>query len=146
MDPKGEYNIVEPDEEVHIELDEGARAKKVHAKALNKITPRVKSTQRKVKRLARLNLKEAEEKLFEINFNQKSTINDALDSPIRCGFEAETIWPDIEGASDDVDNYSISQIDDEFGGVDWDSMGEGFTDWIYAVSYTHLTLPKKRIV
>ena len=131
MDPKGEYNIVEPDEEVHIELDEGARAKKVHAKALNKITPRVKSTQRKVKRLARLNLKEAEEKLFEINFNQKSTINDALDSPIRCGFEAETIWPDIEGASDDVDNYSISQIDDEFGGVDWDSMGEGFTDWIY---------------
>lgn len=131
MDPKGEYNIVDPDEEVHIDLDEGARAKKVHAKALSKITPRVKSKQRKVKRLARLNLKEAEQKLFEINFNQKSVVTDALDSPIRCGFEAETIWPDISGGQDDVDNYSISQIDDEFGGVDWDSIGENFTDWIY---------------
>jgi|TARA_B110000858_G_scaffold67913_1_gene78928 hypothetical protein len=131
MDPKGEYNIVDPEQEVHIDLDEGARAKQVHKKALNKIKPKHRSQMKKVKRLARLNLKEADEKLFEVNFNKKTVIEEALDSPIRCGFEAETLWSDIEGQSDDVDNYSISEIDDNFGGVDWDSLSEGFTDWIY---------------
>ena len=59
-------------------------------KALNKIKPKHRSQMKKVKRLARLNLKEADEKLFEVNFNKKTVIEEALDSPIRCGFEAET--------------------------------------------------------
>ena len=41
QDPKGEYQIVDPDQEVFIDgdLEEGKIAKKVHKKALNKLKP-----------------------------------------------------------------------------------------------------------
>tara|TARA_A100001015_G_scaffold87516_1_gene97361 strand:+ start:19563 stop:26594 length:7032 start_codon:yes stop_codon:yes gene_type:complete len=113
------------------DLAEGKIAKKVHRKALNKLKPKVKQEKRKVKQLARLSLKEAHEELFEINFNRKEIINSSLDAQIRCGWEAETVWENIEGESDDVDNLSLSEIDDQYGGVDWDSIAENFTDWIY---------------
>ena len=64
-------------------------------------------------------IKRSEQKLFEINFNRKDVINSSLDAQIRCGWEAETVWENIEGDSDDVDNPTISE-DDPHGGVDWD--------------------------
>ena len=133
QDPKGEYQIVDPDQEVFIdgELEEGKIAKKVHKKALNKLKPHLKRGKSKVKKLARLNLHEAQQRLFEINFRKKEVINSSLDAQIRCGWEAESLWEDLEEQSDDVDNMSIQEVDDNFGGVDWDSISEHFTDWIY---------------
>ena len=114
------------------DLAEGKIAKKVHKKALSKLKPKVAKERSKVKRLARLGLQEAPEKLFEINFNRKEVIKNSLEAPIRCGWEAETIWTDLdEGSSDDVDNMTLNQIDDEFGGVDWDSLADGYSEWIY---------------
>jgi hypothetical protein len=133
QDPKGEYQIVDPDQEVFIdgELEEGKISKRVHKKALSKLKPHLKRGKSKVKKLARLNLHEAQQRLFEINFRKKEVINSSLDAQIRCGWEAESLWEDLEEQSDDVDNMTISQVDDEFGGVDWDSISEHFTDWIY---------------
>ena len=114
------------------ELGEGKIQKRIRKKALNKLKPKIAKEKGKVKRLARLGLQEAPEKLFEINFNRKEVIKNSLEAPIRCGWEAETIWTDLEeGGTDDVDNMTLSQIDDEFGGVDWDSLSDGYTDWIY---------------
>ena len=113
------------------ELEEGKIQKRIRKKALNKLKPKVKAEKRKVKQLAKLNLKEAPEKLFEINFNRKETINSSLDAQIRCGWEAETLWENIEGGTDDVDNLTLSEIDDQYGGVDWDSISESYTDWLY---------------
>ena len=45
-------------------------------------------------------------------------------------WEAETVWENI-GDSDDVDNPTIGEVDDPHGGVDWDSISEHYTDWIY---------------
>ena len=119
------YASVDPD------LDEGKIQKKIRKSALNKLKPHVKHTKKKVKKLARLNLHESPEKLFEINFRKKEIINSSLDAQIRCGWEAESLWEDLEEQSDDVDNMSIQEVDDNFGGVDWDSISEHFTDWIY---------------
>ena len=113
------------------DVEEGKIAKKVHKKALNKLKPQVTRGKSKVKRLARLSLHEAPQKLFEINFRKKEIINSSLDAQIRCGWEAESLWEDLEEQNDDVDNMSIQEVDDNFGGVDWDSISENFTDWIY---------------
>jgi hypothetical protein len=137
-DGKGEYSFIDPEDEVFIDAPvtektekSGKYRKKNHRKALNKVKPRVRQEKNKVKRLARLNLHESKQSLFEINFRKKEVINSSLDAQIRCGWEAESLWEDLEEQSDDVDNMSIQEIDDNFGGVDWDSISEHFTDWIY---------------
>ena len=52
------------------DVEEGKIAKKVHKKALNKLKPQVTRGKSKVKRLARLSLHEAPQKLFEIKMSQ----------------------------------------------------------------------------
>jgi len=92
---------------------------------------KLKSLKNKIKRLARSNLKEVDSKLFEINFNRQ-TMKDALELPIRCGFEAETVWTSVEGQSDDIDNYSWEEIVDmgNVGRRDQDYVDDGYADWI----------------
>ena len=119
------YASVDPD------LEEGKLQKKIRRSALNKLKPHIKHQKKKVKKLAKINLHEAPEKLFEINFRKKEVINRSLDAQIRCGWEAESIWSDLEEQSDDVDNMTLDEVDSEFGGIDYDAMSEGFTDWIY---------------
>ena len=131
QDPKGEYKIVDPKDDVFVDLEENEKVKKLSQKSANKVKAHIKDSKKKIKKLARLGLKESEQKLFEINFNRKEVINSSLDAQIRCGFEAETVWENIEGTSDDVDNLTLSEIDDQYGGVDWDSISENYTDWIY---------------
>ena len=71
---------------------------------------------RKIKKLARKGLKEANQELFEINFNRREIATEALDAPIKCGFEAETFWYNVESSSpDEVDGMSVSDIEYEFG-------------------------------
>ena len=131
QDPKGEYKIVDPKDDVFVDLEENEKVKKLSQKSANKVKAHIKDSKKKIKKLARLGLKESEQKLFEINFNRKEVINSSLDAQIRCGWEAETVWENIEGTSDDVDNLTLSEIDDQYGGVDWDSISENYTDWIY---------------
>ena len=131
QDPKGEYKIVDPKDDVFVDLEESEKVKKLSKKSANKVKAHIKDSRKKIKKLAKLGLKESEQKLFEINFNRKEVVNSSLDAQIRCGWEAETIWENIEGDTDDVDNLTLSEIDDQYGGVDWDSISESYTDWIY---------------
>ena len=86
---------------------------------------------RKIKKLARKRLKEADQELFEINFNRKSVASEALDAPIKCGFEAETFWYGVESnSSDDVDGMTIGDIEYEFGDLP-DQAYEDYHDWLY---------------
>ena len=131
QDPKGEYKIVDPKDDVFVDLEESEKVKKLSKKSANRMKAHIKDSKKKIKKLAKLGLKESEQKLFEINFNRKEVINSSLDAQIRCGWEAETVWENIEGDSDDVDNLTLSEVDDQYGGVDWDSISEHYTDWIY---------------
>jgi len=86
---------------------------------------------RKIKKLARKGLKEANQELFEINFNRREIATEALDAPIKCGFEAETFWYNVESSSpDEVDGMSVSDIEYEFGDLP-DSAYEDYQDWLY---------------
>ena len=91
---------------------------------------KIKDLKGKIKKLSKARLKEADPKLFEINFNRRSVARDALDAPVRCGFEAETFWYGIEGTSNDyVDDMSISDVEYEYGDLP-DSAYDYYNDWI----------------
>ena len=105
-------------------MDESTLAKKI----LKKLTS--KTPLKKLRKRSKL-LQEADPKLFEINFNKKTIAQDGLNAPIKCGFEAETFWFNAEnsGASDDVDNMSVSDVEYEFGDLP-DSAYTDYNDWI----------------
>ena len=127
-DKKGNYTAIAGDEEVQ-EIPEGKLAKIAKRKG-KKL--KIKSLKGKIKRLSKSRLKEADPKLFEINFNRKNVATEALDAPVKCGFEAETFFYSVDsrGASDDVDNMSISDIEYEYGDMP-DQVWEDFEEWLY---------------
>ena len=92
------------------DLEESTLAKKI----LRKLTGKKPLT--KIKKRSKL-LKEADPLLFEINFNQRSVAQEALQADIRCGFEAETFWFRAEGGGrvDDIDNMSVGDVEYEYG-------------------------------
>ena len=104
-------------------MDESTLAKKI----LNKLTGKKPISLRKRSKL----LKEADPKLFEINFNKKEIAREGLDAPVKCGFEAETFFYSVDDsrASDDVDNMSVSDVEYEFGDLP-DSAYSDYNDWI----------------
>ena len=108
-------------------VDESTLAKKI----LKKLTG--KKPGKGIRKRSRL-LQEANPQLFEINFNKKEIAKEALDLPIRCGFEAETLWRDLDSSSgsDDIDNLSYSEVEDEIriSGNDQDYIADGFSEWI----------------
>jgi hypothetical protein len=71
--------------------------------------------------------------LNEIDFNQKKLINSSLAMPIQCGFEAETVWPDIANANNEVNSY-YGWIQDEVSAQDADRIESAYYDWL-AVHY-----------
>ncbi len=91
----------------------------------------IKDLKAKIKKLSRKRLKEANPKLFEINFNRQSVAREALDAPVKCGFEAETFWYNVEGSSNSeyVDDMSVSDVEYEFGDLP-DSAYDYYNDWI----------------
>ena len=106
------------------DLEESTLAKKI----LRKLTGKKPLT--KLRKRSRL-LQEADPKLFEINFNKKEIAQGSLELPIKCGFEAETFFYSVDGrgASDDVDNMSISDVEYEFGDLP-DQAYSDYNDWI----------------
>ena len=127
---KGEYEIKQPDDEMFISQTNEGKLSKLANRKNKKL--RLRKLKGKIKKLSRRRLKEADPKLFEINFNQTSIAKDALDAPVKCGFEAETFFYSVESnsASDDVDNMSISDIEYEYGDLP-DRAYEDYRDWLY---------------
>jgi hypothetical protein len=134
LNKNNKYEVKTGDDEVFVQNPE---AKEVDEGKLSKIANRrgkkrkIKKLKRILKKINRKSLKEADPKLFEINFNRQSVAKEALDAPVRCGFEAETFFynADSRTASDDVDNMSISDVEYEFGDLP-DSAYEYYQDWL----------------
>ena len=107
-------------------VDESSLAKKI----LKKLT--TKKSMSGIRKRSKL-LQEAKPELFELNFNTKEIANAAMDLPIRCGFEAETTWPGLQGgADDDIDNLSWDEVQDEIyvGNSYKSDVDEGFSEWL----------------
>lgn len=68
----------------------------------------------------------AEAVLFEIDFNDKSVRDTALTAPVMCGFEAETVWPNISVQSED-------DVFDDVNGMTWDEFLD--SDYSSEMSY-----------
>lgn len=80
--------------------------------------------------------------LFEINFNDKSLISSALNAPIKCGFEAETTWPDVQAADDDGDwlegktwREVSDLIYDQEGSRAVQRIEEAYREWLMETDY-----------
>jgi hypothetical protein len=126
----GEYQLIDPEQELPIE----------ESKALNYLTrnkKRKSAMSKKIKHLARRkNLHEqGKEQLFELNFNTRDVIEQALNAPIKCGFEAETHWSGMSGRDSDNEIESwqecVDRTRDEYGGSYVDAMEESYREWIY---------------
>jgi hypothetical protein len=126
-DKTGKFIAIAKDEEV-IEIPEGKLSKLASRKG-KKL--KIKDLRSRIKKLSRKRLKEQPEELFEINFNKKEIAVQALDAPVKCGFEAETFFYSVEGgSSNDVDEMSVSDIEYEYGDLP-DQVWEDFEDWLY---------------
>jgi hypothetical protein len=145
QDTKGEYTVIDPEDELSVlptveEAKSGKYSKKVHKQALQKASNSkhsISSVKQKIKKLARkIKLKEqGTEDLFEINFNSKEIIKSALDHPIKCGFEAETVWEGYSnGYGEDIDDLGWSELEDriyeQYGRGSLDDIQETFSNWI----------------
>ena len=123
-----EYHLYDPklevmvDEHIGHDILDKMTIKKSHKK---------NSLKRRIKKLTRKRLGEAP--LCEINFNTKEIVTDALDSPVRCGFEAETSWSGISSSSsEDVNDMSWDEVYDSLyisGSTD-DYVMEGFSEYV----------------
>jgi len=145
QDPDGEYTLIDPEEELLAapvaEAKGGKYSKKVHKDALRKTSKSknsISSVKQKIKKLARkVQMQEqGTEQLFELNFNTKEIVQSGLDSPIKCGFEAESLWEGYEGGSPfgDPDQMNWSDIEDiideQYGQRQIDEIRENFNEWI----------------
>ena len=103
--------VIDPDQDVLIpEGKLGSRLKKKNKKLS------LRGIKNKIKKLSKKRLKEAKPELFEINYNKKEIAREALDLPIRCGFEAETFWYGGEEESRyDIDDMTLDEVDSEYG-------------------------------
>ena len=142
QDPKGEYQLVEPDEEVQVlnasKLSKLSKSNSSHLK-LNKIKTGMKKLVRKFK------LREqGDEQLFEINFNKPDIAKAALDVNIKCGFEAETVWNDVSNSDNDedwLDDENWYNIEDyvyeQEGSRSVEAVQESYREWMYDKAYEY---------
>ncbi|MDA8897669.1 hypothetical protein N9I83_01420 [bacterium] len=123
-----EYHLYDPKLEVMVDEHIGHD---ILDKMTIKKTHKKNSLKRRIKKLTRKRLGEAP--LCEINFNTKEIVTDALDSPVRCGFEAETSWEGISASSgSDVDEMSWDEVYDQLyvSSSDNDYVMEGFSEYV----------------
>ena len=126
-DKKGKFIAIAKDEEV-IEIPEGKLSKLASRKG-KKL--KIKDLKSKIKKLSRKRLKEANPELFEINYNKKEIAKEALDAPVRCGFEAETFFYNVDqSSSEDIDDMALDDIEYAYGDLP-DQAYEDYQDWLY---------------
>lgn len=151
QDPKGEYQLVDPDEEVQI-LNASKLSKlsksTTSSFSLNKQVQHKKNKAKKIRKklgklVRKIKLREQGEPIFEINFNSKSLAKSALNAPIKCGFEAETTWPDVMGGMDDDGDWlegktwgEVSDyIYDQEGSRSVDMIEQNYREWLMETDY-----------
>ena len=140
QDPKNKkYSVVDADDELHVDNPDYAQesSSKIN-KLLNK-SDKKNRLQRKIKKLIRKNklIEQGKEQLFEINFNSKKLAKEALDMPIKCGFEAETSWEGIADNNDEDDWlyeynwYDIeSFLQDQEGRSAVNEITDAYDEWV----------------
>lgn len=149
QDPKGEYQLVDPDEEVQVlNASKLSKLSKSTASSFNikkgskKRLAKLKTNMKKLVRKFKLR-EQGPEPIFEINFNRKNVAQQALNSPIKCGFEAETVFTEVaDRGSDDEDwlyEYNWYDIEDfirdQEGSGSVDTIVEAYKEWIYEKAY-----------
>ena len=137
--PKKDNVVIQDKDKNLIVLDKNAKVdvSTVDESKLSKIAKRkgkklkLRKLKGKIKKLSKSSLSEADEDLFEINFNRKEIATQSLDLPIKCGFEAETFFYNVdESSSNDVDEMSVGDVEYEYGDLP-DSAYSDFEDWLY---------------
>ena len=129
----GEYEVIDQTQKVDVvDVEEGKLGNL--AKRNNKKLSKSNSIKKRIKQLSRRGLKEADSKLFEINFSTKEVVAEALDLPIKCGFEAETDWTDYSGGGggQDVDDMDWGEVQDNYyvsSSTD-DDIRDEFVQWV----------------
>ena len=149
QDPKGEYQLVDPDEEVQVlNASKLSKLSKSTASSFNikkhskKRLAKLKTNMKKLVRKFKLR-EQGPEQIFEINFNRKNIAQQALNSPIKCGFEAETVFQDVMDSGSDDDDwlyeynwYDIEDfIRDQEGSGSVETINEAYREWIYEKAY-----------
>jgi stalled ribosome alternative rescue factor ArfA len=127
-----EYFTINPNDMLGETLDDILDRKK------HNFAKKISRKQNKLKQLIRAQKfgNTYDDPLFEIDFNSKEIINNALDAPIKCGFEAETVWPNLSSASDipDLDDMSWYEAEDVIreyeGHRGLSTIEEAFREWI----------------
>jgi hypothetical protein len=128
QDKNKKLQVLDKDTQVDVASMEESKLSKL-AKRKNKKL-QIKKIGSKLKKLSRKRLKEADPKLFEINFNRKEVATEALDMPVKCGFEAETFFYSVNDSRTNVDDMSIGDIEYEFGDLP-DQAYQDYQDWLY---------------
>jgi len=134
-----EFYTIQPDDEIELPMEEGKLGTLIKKSGSG---IKFKNKDRAgLKRLVRKNKlrEQGEELIFEINFNSKEIAQQALDLPIKCGFEAETSWDNVYGSSDDDEGewlydygwYDIEDfIHDQEGSRSVNRVEESYNEWI----------------
>lgn len=145
QDPKTKkYSVIDdPDEEVFVANPEFTEGKldKLSKSSSSNFHFKKNRLHKKIKKLTRqIKLREqGPEVICEINFNSKEVAQSALNSGIKCGFEAETVWPNLGegGDPDDTDwldnlywNRVSDLIYDQEGARSLERVEEAYREWL----------------
>ena len=128
------YTVITPDETLSVDNPEIQEDSKPDP--FDRLTKRKNKLRRKIKHLLRAQkYNEQGEPIFEINFNNKQVAQDALDAKVVCGFEAETLWPDISGEEEDSlhgESWSVIEdlVYDQEGSRSVDRIETQYKEWI----------------
>ena len=132
LNKQNDYEIIDPNDDLFVsnpQANEGKLSKLAKRKSKHS---RIKTLRGKIKKLSKKRLKEADPKLFEINFNRQNLARQSLDAPVKCGFEAETFFYNVDsrGSSDDIDNMSVEEVENQFGDLP-DQAFEDYQEWLW---------------
>lgn len=118
-DPKtGETTAFDPDATIALTASKETPLDDLMSRKKQNVVRQIVRKQNKLKQLIRAQkFNKQGDPIFEINFNSAEVVKSALDAPIRCGFEAETVWPILADGGDDDDT---SWLDD----LDWGSVSD----------------------
>ena len=138
-----EYSVIDdPDEEVFVANPEFTEGKldKLSKSSTSNFHFKRDRLQKKIKKLTRkIKMTEQGEPIFEINFNSKELAQGALNANIQCGFEAETVWPNLGEGSDEDDTSWLDDlywnrvgdlIYDQEGSRAVESVEEAYREWL----------------
>ena len=137
-----EFYTLSPDEDITTSTGEEAVTEKAD---LHKTSRRKHKLKSKMKRLLRAqkHIRQGEP-IFEINFNQPALAKQALSAPVKCGFEAETVWTELSGGNGDNDSDFLDgmswgdiseMIESQAGNREIETLEESFREWIQETDY-----------